>query len=110
MRMYLYWLSDSGVMTCVLPGLCVDIMDSRQTSVPYRQNSGGTPVNDTRGGAGGQRYLTGGGRNGVRGERRPRERDGRDQRMRGGRGRVRGREEGNWSQSVMSGILRVWNE
>ncbi len=65
------------------------MMDGRKHSVPFRQNSGGTPVSDSRGG-GGQRYMAGGGRNGVRGDRRPKERDGRDQRMRGGgRGRVR---------------------
>ena len=73
----------------------IEIMDGRKHSAPYRPDSRGAPVSDGRGGGGvgggggggGQRYMAGG-RNGVRGDRRPKERDGRDQRMRGGRGRV----------------------
>ena len=58
--------------------------DHKHSSSNYRSGSGGTPAGDGRGG---QRYM--GGRNGGRGDRRPKERDGRDQRMRGGRGRVK---------------------
>ena len=75
-------------------------MDGRKQAPGYRPTgSGGAPVSDTRGGGGpggtgggtvGQRYMAGGGRNGVRGDRRLKDRDGRDnQRMRSGRGRVR---------------------
>ena len=63
-------------------------MDSRKhSSSAYRQGSGGTPVGDSRGGGVGPRSV-GGGRNIVRGDRRIKERDGRDQRIRSGRGRV----------------------
>lgn len=66
-------------------------MDERKhhSSGAYRANSGGATVGDSRGG-GGQRYV--GGRNGGRGgdHRKPKERDGREQRARNTRGRVSG--------------------
>lgn len=64
-------------------------MDDRKhhTSGAYRANSGGAPVSDGRGG-GQQRYV--GGRNGGRGDRsKPKEREGREQRAKNSRGRVR---------------------
>lgn len=60
-------------------------MDERKhhSGGAYRANSGGAPISDGRG----QRYM--GGRNGGRGDhRRPKERDGREQRPRNTRGRV----------------------
>ena len=62
-------------------------MDERKhhSGGAYRANSGGIPVGGS--GGGGQRYV--GGRNGGRGDhRRPKEREGRDQRPRNNRGRV----------------------
>ena len=66
-------------------------MDERKHSTgSYRTGSGGAPVNDGRGGGGSQRYMSGRGNGGRGDHRRPRERDGREQRMRSGRGgRVR---------------------
>ena len=82
--------------------------DRKHSGSVYRAGSGGVPVSDGRGGGGGsgQRYMGssggggggGGGRNGGRDSRRPREREGRDQRMRGGRGRVRTKFLGNLVQ------------
>ena len=64
--------------------------DRKHAGSVYRAGSGGAPVSDGRGGGGGsgQHYMAGGGRSGGRDSRRPRERDGRDQRMRSNRGRV----------------------
>lgn len=64
---------------------CSRRMDERKhSSGAYRASSGGAPLSDGRSGGSGssQRYMSG--RNGGRG--RPKERDGRDQRMRSGRG------------------------
>ena len=66
--------------------------DRKHSSSSYRPGTGGIPINDSRGGGGGTGHRSlGGGRNSARGDRRLKERDGRDQRMRSGRGRVRSR-------------------
>ena len=69
----------------------ISMDDRKHSGSVYRTSSGGVPVSDGRGGSG-QRYMGssgGGGRSGGRDSRRPREREGREQRMRSNRGRVR---------------------